>query len=177
VGVVVVGVVVVVVVAQEVFYVSPDILMSELRKSGSVCIHNQHLDDVLRRLGNSDARRKEVNPQISLTPWRRVLLQKLTVPQLVKKFLASYGPRRFIAMFTTAYTWSLTSSKRTLSTPAIPLIKNNCHIRIIFPYKPSSSEWSVAFRFTHQDPVRISLLPHAFHMPAHLPSYGGTNVW
>jgi effector-binding domain-containing protein len=38
VGVVVVGVVVVVVVAQEVFCVSPDLRMSELRKSGSVCI-------------------------------------------------------------------------------------------------------------------------------------------
>jgi hypothetical protein len=38
VGVVVVWVVVVVVVAQEDFYVSPDLRMSELRKSGSVCI-------------------------------------------------------------------------------------------------------------------------------------------
>jgi hypothetical protein len=37
VGVVVVGVVVVVVVAPEAFYVSPDLRMSELRKSGSVC--------------------------------------------------------------------------------------------------------------------------------------------
>ena len=36
-GVVVVGVVVVVVVAQEVFCVSPDVRISELRKSGSVC--------------------------------------------------------------------------------------------------------------------------------------------
>jgi hypothetical protein len=36
VGVVVVGVVVVVVVAQEGSYVSPDLRMSELRKSGSV---------------------------------------------------------------------------------------------------------------------------------------------
>jgi hypothetical protein len=35
--VVVVGLVVVVVVAQEVFLVSPDLHMSELRKSGSVC--------------------------------------------------------------------------------------------------------------------------------------------
>jgi hypothetical protein len=35
VGVVVVGVVVVVVVAQEDFYLSPDLRMSELRKSGS----------------------------------------------------------------------------------------------------------------------------------------------
>jgi hypothetical protein len=38
VGVVVVGVVVVVVVAQEVFCVSPDLRMSDLRKTGSVCI-------------------------------------------------------------------------------------------------------------------------------------------
>jgi hypothetical protein len=38
VGVVVVGVVVVAVVAQEVFYISPDLRMSELRKLGSVCI-------------------------------------------------------------------------------------------------------------------------------------------
>ena len=36
-GVVVVGVALVVVVAQEVFYVSPDLRMSGLRKSGSVC--------------------------------------------------------------------------------------------------------------------------------------------
>jgi hypothetical protein len=37
--VVVVGVLVVVVVAQEDFYASPDIRMSELRKLGSVCIN------------------------------------------------------------------------------------------------------------------------------------------
>jgi hypothetical protein len=35
---VVVGVIVVVAVAQEIFYVSPDLRMSELRKSGSFCI-------------------------------------------------------------------------------------------------------------------------------------------
>jgi hypothetical protein len=42
VGVVVVGVVVVVVVAQEVFCISPDLRMSELRKLGSVCIYIFH---------------------------------------------------------------------------------------------------------------------------------------
>jgi hypothetical protein len=35
-----------------------------------------------------------------LTPWSRVLLEKLTVLQLVKKFLAFYGTRRFIIAFT-----------------------------------------------------------------------------
>jgi hypothetical protein len=37
----------------------------------------------------------------SLTPWSRVL-EKLTGLQLVKKFPAFYGTRRFITAFTTA---------------------------------------------------------------------------
>jgi hypothetical protein len=36
----------------------------------------------------------------SITPWSRVLLEKLTSPQLVKKFLAFCGTRRFITAFT-----------------------------------------------------------------------------
>ena len=36
-----------------------------------------------------------------LTPFSRVLLQKLTGSQLVKKFPACYGTRRFITAFTT----------------------------------------------------------------------------
>ena len=35
-----------------------------------------------------------------LTPWRRVLLEKLTGLQLVKKFPAFYGTRRFIIALT-----------------------------------------------------------------------------
>jgi len=42
-----------------------------------------------------------------LTRWSRVLLQKLTVTQLVKKFPAFYRTRRFITVFTTARHWSL----------------------------------------------------------------------
>ena len=37
-----------------------------------------------------------------LTPWSRVLLEKLTGSQLVKKFPAFYGTRRFITAFTRA---------------------------------------------------------------------------
>jgi len=44
---------------------------------------------------------------ILLTPWSRVLLEKLTVTQLVKKFSAFYGTRRFITVFTTALHWSV----------------------------------------------------------------------
>jgi hypothetical protein len=40
--------------------------------------------------------------KIYLTPWRRGLLEKLTVSQLVKKFPAFYGTRRIITSFTRA---------------------------------------------------------------------------
>jgi len=42
-----------------------------------------------------------------LTPWNRVLLEKLTGSQLVKKFLAFYGTRKFITAFTSARHLSL----------------------------------------------------------------------
>jgi len=42
-----------------------------------------------------------------LTPWSRVLLEKLTGLQLVKKFPAFYGTRRFITALTSAHHLSL----------------------------------------------------------------------
>jgi len=39
----------------------------------------------------------------SLTPCSTVLLEKLTVPQLVKKFPKFYGIRMFITAFTSAH--------------------------------------------------------------------------
>jgi hypothetical protein len=43
----------------------------------------------------------------SVTPWSWVLLEKPTVIQSLKKFLAFYGMRRFIAVITAAHFWSL----------------------------------------------------------------------
>ena len=43
----------------------------------------------------------------SLTPWSRVLLQKLTGLQLVKKFPAFYGTRRFITAVTNVRHYTL----------------------------------------------------------------------
>jgi len=45
-----------------------------------------------------------------LTPWKRVLPEKLTGLQLVKKFPAFYGTRRFISAFTSAGHMSLSSA-------------------------------------------------------------------
>jgi hypothetical protein len=48
-----------------------------------------------------------------LTPWSRVLLEKLTGFQLVKKFPAFYGTRRFITADTRARHLSLSLSHST----------------------------------------------------------------
>ena len=41
-----------------------------------------------------------LNVPYLLTPWRRVLLEQLTALQLVKKFPAFHGTRRFITALT-----------------------------------------------------------------------------
>jgi hypothetical protein len=41
-----------------------------------------------------------------ITPWCRILFEKLIVTQLVKKYPA-YGTRRFITVFTKAHHWTL----------------------------------------------------------------------
>ena len=56
-----------------------------------------------------------------LTPWSRVLLEKLTGTQLVKKFPAFYGTRRFITTFTSAHQLSLPEPARSSPCPHIPL--------------------------------------------------------
>jgi hypothetical protein len=55
-----------------------------------------------------------------LTPWSRVLLEKLTGLQLVKKFLAFYGTRRFITAITSARHLSLSWASSIQSTHPHP---------------------------------------------------------
>ena len=45
--------------------------------------------------------------RLPCTPWSRVLLEKLTDSQLVKRFPVFYGTRRFITAFTRARHLSL----------------------------------------------------------------------
>ena len=55
-----------------------------------------------------------------LTPWSRVLLEKLKGFQLVKKFPAFYGTRRFITAFTSARYFSLSWASSIQSIPPHP---------------------------------------------------------
>jgi hypothetical protein len=48
----------------------------------------------------------------TLSPWSRVLLEKPTVAQLVKKFLESYWIRSFIVVLTRAFHWSKSSARQ-----------------------------------------------------------------
>ena len=52
-----------------------------------------------------------------LTPWSRILLEKLTCPQLVKKFPEFYGTRKFITTFTNARHLSLSWASSIQSIP------------------------------------------------------------
>jgi hypothetical protein len=57
----------------------------------------------------------DINYSLHFTPWSRGLLEKLTVSQLVKKFPAFYGTRRFITAFTRARHLSLSWAGRLAS--------------------------------------------------------------
>ena len=60
-----------------------------------------------------------------LTPWSRVLLEKLIGSQILKKFPAFYGTRRFITAFSSARHLSISRASSIQSMPPhIPLPKN-----------------------------------------------------
>ena len=102
-----------------------------------------------------------------LTPWRRVLLQKLTGMQQVKRF--------------PTFLWNPKVHYRTHKRPPpVPILgqPNRVHIptsylleihpNIIHPSTPRFPQWSLSVRFPHEDPIRplSSLIRATF--PAHL---------
>ena len=93
-----------------------------------------------------------------LTPWRRILLEKLTGLQLVKKFPTFYGTWRFITTFTSARHLSLSWAS---SIQSIPRHTTSWRSILIlsshtpwFPQRPPSS------RIPHQNPVHALPLIH-----------------
>jgi hypothetical protein len=96
--------------------------------------------------------------------WSRVLLEKLTVPRLVKKFPAFYAAHRLATVCTIA---------RHLSTPFHPhnLISFHTHT-----HTPRSPKWSHSIRFLHQKTVHIcvSYVPHV--PPIHPTRFDHPNI-
>jgi len=130
----------------------------------------------------------------SPTQWSRVLLEKLTSSQLVKKLPAFYGTRSSLPHSQVSATCPYPESDRSSPCPHILQIHINplnaelnpiCHflallgahhilhvsglrVNIIIPSMPESSKWSLSLRFPHQNHVYTTSLPiHATH-PAHL---------
>ena len=91
-----------------------------------------------------------------LTPWSRVLLEKLTGSQLVKKFPIFYGTRRFITALTSIRHLSLFGARSIQSMP--PHHNSWRSILILSSHRPLGlSKWSLALRFPHQ--YRIYAFP------------------
>jgi len=70
----------------------------------------------------------------------RVILEKLTVAQLAKKVLASYGSRRLITVFTRPYVEPDESS------PDPHTLFTYCTVQY-YSSTPRSTKWSLSFRF------------------------------
>ena len=104
---------------------------------------------------------------ILLSPWSKVLLEKLTGPLLVKKFPASYGTRRFITAFTKARHLPLFSAISIQSPPPTSHYMK-IHLNIILPSTAGSSKWSLSLRFPNQNPVYACPLPIHATCPTHL---------
>ena len=101
-----------------------------------------------------------------LTSWGRVLIEKLTGSELVKKFPSFYGTRRFITAFTNARHLSLSWASSIQSIPNIPLPEDTSS------YYPSIYAWvSQVVPFPQVSPlkpcVRLSSHPYALHAHPH----------
>jgi len=91
-----------------------------------------------------------------LTPLSRVLLEKLTGSQRVRKFLHFMEPKSSLLC-------PYREPDQSISYPPSHFPKT--HFNIILPSTPGSSKWAFSRRFLHQNHVRTSPVFHMSYMP------------
>jgi hypothetical protein len=111
-----------------------------------------------------------------LTPWCRILFEKLIVTQLVKKYSAFLrNPKVHHRVHKSPILDPILSQPNPvrLIDPYLPKV----HLDVILLPTPRSSQWSLAFGPPNQNPVSTSPLPHACHMssPFHPPWFKNPN--
>ena len=94
-----------------------------------------------------------------LTPWCRVLLEKLTGLQLVKKFPTFlWNPKVHYHTHKRLPPVPVLGQPNPIHIPTSHLLE--IHPNIIHPSTSRSPQWSLFLRFPHQDPICPPLLTH-----------------
>ena len=107
---------------------------------------------------------KAANTYSFLTPWCRVLLEKLTGLHLVKKIPAFlWNPKVHYCTQKRPPPVPVLSKPNPVHIPTSHLLE--IHPNITHPSTPRSPQWSLSFGLHHQDPTRPPLLTHTRHMP------------
>jgi hypothetical protein len=106
----------------------------------------------------------------SLTPWCRILFEKLNVTQLVEKHPAFlWNPKVHYRVHTSPPLDPILSQPNPVR-PIDPCL-HEVHLNVILPPTRRSSQWSLSFGPPNQNPVNTSPLPHAFHMSLTIINY------
>jgi hypothetical protein len=115
--------------------------------------------------GQNQIKSKEIFTYYLLTPWGRVLLEKLTGSQLVKKLPSFYGTRKFITAFTSPPLVPILSQLDPVHTPTFHFLEDPS-----LYYSPIFAWVSQVVSFPQVSPPKpyIRLSPIRATCPAHL---------